>query len=54
VSIPPLLRRFACLDKDLTVNGADEKVEIWDRATWETYRDQAEDAFANLDAPFSL
>lgn len=54
VTVPPRLRAYAGLDKDLTVNGADEKVEIWDRATWESYRDAAEEAFATLDGPFSL
>jgi MraZ protein len=54
VTVPVRLRDYAGLTKDLTINGADEKVEIWDRATWEAYRDQAEDAFANLDGPFSL
>ena len=52
VTIPPRLREYAGLTKDLTINGADEKVEIWDRAAWEAYRAQAEDDFANLDAPF--
>jgi MraZ protein len=54
VTIPPRLRDYAGLDKELTVNGADEKVEIWDRATWDQYRAAAEDAFANLDGPFDL
>ena len=53
VTVPPRLREYAELDKDLTINGADEKVEIWDRATWDAYRDLAEDAFANLDGPFA-
>ncbi|MEX0868634.1 MAG: division/cell wall cluster transcriptional repressor MraZ [Nitriliruptoraceae bacterium] len=53
VTIPTRLREYADLAKDLTINGADEKVEIWDRATWEAYRDQAEDLFANLDGSFS-
>lgn len=52
VTIPPRLREYAELDREITVNGADQKVEIWDRANWETYRPLAEDAFANLDAPF--
>ncbi len=49
VTVPPRLRSYAKLDKDLTINGADEKIEIWDRENWETYRGPAEDAFANLD-----
>ncbi|MBW3619322.1 MAG: cell division/cell wall cluster transcriptional repressor MraZ, partial [Actinobacteria bacterium] len=52
VTIPPRLREYAGLDKDLTINGADTKLEIWDRTVWEQYRTAAEDAFANLDAPF--
>ncbi len=54
VTIPARLREYAGLDKELTINGADEKVEIWDRAAWEAYRDDAEDTFANLDGPFTL
>lgn len=52
VVIPPRLRDYAGLDKELTINGADEKVEIWDRPAWETYRGSVEDAFINLDGPF--
>lgn len=49
VTIPPRLRDYAGLVKDLSINGADEKVEIWDRTTWDDYRTRAEDGFANLD-----
>ncbi|MCA1784267.1 MAG: division/cell wall cluster transcriptional repressor MraZ [Intrasporangiaceae bacterium] len=52
VTVPPRLRSYAKLDKELTINGADEKVEIWDRGAWEAYRSQAEDNFANLDGSF--
>jgi MraZ protein len=52
VTIPPRLRDYAVLERELTVVGADEKVELWDREGWERYRDQAESAFAGLDAPF--
>jgi DNA-binding transcriptional regulator/RsmH inhibitor MraZ len=31
-----------------------DKVELWDRGTWESYRVQAEDDFANLQTPFDL
>jgi MraZ protein len=53
VVIPPRLRNYAGLDKELTINGADEKVEVWDRGAWETYRASVEDAFVNLDGPFA-
>jgi len=52
VTIPTRLRSYAELDRDLTINGADVKVEIWAREVWERYRTEAEDAFANLDRPF--
>jgi MraZ protein len=54
VTVPPRLREYARLDKELTVNGADTKVEIWDRTVWEQYRTAAEDAFADLDGPFAF
>lgn len=52
VTIPPRLRSYAGLDRELVVNGADQKVEIWDRDAWEAYRSAAEEAFANLDGGF--
>ena len=52
VTIPTRLREYAGLERDLTINGADVKVEIWSRQVWERYRTEAEDAFANLDGPF--
>lgn len=54
ITIPARLREYAQLDKELSVNGADETVQIWDRQLWEAYRDQAEAAFADLDGPFSF
>jgi len=53
VTIPVRLRSYANLAKDLTINGADEKVEIWDRTGWESYRNTAENAFATLDRPLT-
>jgi MraZ protein len=53
VTVPPRLREYAGLDKELTVNGADDRVEIWDRSTWERYRTEAEEAFATLASPFA-
>ncbi|MDP9023718.1 MAG: division/cell wall cluster transcriptional repressor MraZ [Actinomycetota bacterium] len=49
VTVPGRLRDYAGLDRDLTIVGADEKVEVWDRGAWETYRSDAERAFAELD-----
>ena len=46
VTIPPKLREYANLERELTVNGALSSVEIWDRATWDEYQAAAEEAFA--------
>lgn len=54
VTLPPRLREYAGLERDLTVVGSDDKIEIWDRETWEAYRAAAEEAFATLDVPFDF
>jgi transcriptional regulator MraZ len=37
--IPPTLMRYANLDKDVVVTGSGECIEVWDRGSYETYRD---------------
>ncbi|HSJ44942.1 MAG TPA: division/cell wall cluster transcriptional repressor MraZ [Euzebyales bacterium] len=54
VTIPVRLRQYANLDRDVTVVGADTKIELWDTARWEAYRDQAMADFAQTDHPFDL
>ncbi|PJJ55101.1 division/cell wall cluster transcriptional repressor MraZ [Compostimonas suwonensis] len=47
VTIPPTLRSYASLDRDLTVIGAGSRAEIWDTAAWESYLAEQEAVFAN-------
>lgn len=47
VTIPPHLREYAGLDRDLAVIGAGNRVEIWDAATWETYVSRQESKFSD-------
>ncbi len=49
LTIPQVLRDFASLDRELTVIGADQRIEIWDTPTWDTYLARHESAFAELD-----
>lgn len=49
ISIPPILRTYAGLARDVAVIGADTHVEIWDLPTWEAYLAAQEDAFADAD-----
>jgi MraZ protein len=48
--VPPPLRRLAGLDRDVVVIGAMDRFEIWPRAKWELYANEAE---ALLDAASS-
>lgn len=49
VTIPPPLRAYAGLAKDLAVIGANTRVEIWDAAAWESYMTENEASFADSD-----
>ncbi len=50
--LPPKLREKAHLEKDLTIIGAIDRVEIWDTAAWEEYCDKQtnEDVLAAMKA----
>lgn len=47
VTLPPNLRDYAGLGKDLTVIGAGNRAEIWDTQAWNTYYESAESDFVN-------
>lgn len=49
LTVPPVLREYASLDRELTVVGADTRIEIWASEAWETYLAQHEAEFAELD-----
>ena len=42
ILIPPTLREYAELKKDVTVIGMIDHVEIWDSAKWKAYNDSAD------------
>ena len=44
--IPPMLREYAALDKDLVIIGVSSRVEIWSQAKWDSYS-EAEDLEAD-------
>lgn len=49
VIIPQQLRDYAELGAEIVVNGAFDRVEIWNTQAWEAYRKEQEDSFADLD-----
>ena len=46
VTVPTTLRTYAGLNRECTVIGAGNRVEVWDTAAWDTYLGQTEAAFA--------
>ena len=48
LSIPPMLREYASLSKDVIVIGVGNRLEIWDSARWQDYSDGREQAFSDL------
>ncbi|QAY62333.1 transcriptional regulator MraZ [Xylanimonas allomyrinae] len=46
VSIPPVLREYAGLDREVAVIGAGTRVEVWDRVAWESYLAAQESAYS--------
>jgi MraZ protein len=48
ITIPPKLREWASLNKDVVVIGAMNRLEIWDEAAWTAYSEEQEEAFAAL------
>ncbi len=54
ITVPPALRAYANLDRDVVVLGKNRTAEIWDKSSWDAYIAEQEPAFADLDeeAPF--
>ena len=48
VTVPPALRTYAGLDRDLIVVGIGTRLEIWDATAWNEYLASKESAFADI------
>lgn len=48
LSLPPMLREYASLTRDVVVIGVVNRLEIWDAARWQSYSDTHEESFSDL------
>ncbi|CAB4881753.1 MAG: division/cell wall cluster transcriptional repressor MraZ [Actinobacteria bacterium] len=48
VTLPPALREYAGLDRDVMVVGNGQTVEIWDANAWNAYLASNEDAYSSI------
>lgn len=48
ISIPQVLREWAHLDRDVTVVGAMDRIEIWDAQRWSEFSAAQEEPFADM------
>ncbi|HVE98392.1 MAG TPA: division/cell wall cluster transcriptional repressor MraZ [Mycobacteriales bacterium] len=48
ITLPPALREYAGLSRDVVVIGNNTRVEIWDGAAWEQYLADREQGYAEM------
>lgn len=48
ISVPPVLREWASLDKDCVVVGAMDRIEIWDAGRWTEFSDAQEETYSDM------
>jgi MraZ protein len=53
VLIPTKLARYAGLDRDVTITGVDDRLEIWNTEEWDSYVSGADDTFSEIVEEFA-
>ena len=48
ITITPMLREYAALDRDVVVIGVMNRIEIWDPPRWQAYSAEQEEKFSEL------
>jgi len=49
ITIPPALRAYAGLERDLVVTGVGAHAEIWNADAWTAYAEGNEDAYSEME-----
>ncbi len=53
VLIPSKLAQYAGLNRDVTLTGVDDRLEIWDTGEWNRYLEGADESFAEIVEEFA-
>lgn len=53
VQVNSKLREFAGLEKDVTIVGVSDRLEIWDTETWERLQTEADEYYAGIEEALS-
>ncbi len=53
VLVPNRLAGYAGLQRDVTITGVDDRLEIWDTEEWNTYVAGADDSFSEIVEEFA-
>jgi MraZ protein len=53
VLLPPKLAEYAGLERDVTIAGVDERLEIWDTREWNRYLTGADESFSDIIEEFA-
>lgn len=48
ITIPPALREYAGLGKEIVVIGAGRRGEVWSESAWSSYRESTESAYESI------
>ncbi len=48
ILIPDYLKEYAGLKKDVVVVGLSNKIEVWDKVSWKTYKDKTEKEIGDM------
>jgi MraZ protein len=48
ILVPDYLKDYASLKKDVVVAGLYNRIEIWDKSTWEKYKSSTEKELGNI------
>ena len=49
ITLPPHLRAYASLGRELVVTGVGAHAEIWDAEAWNAYADSNEDSYSDME-----